>query len=292
MKNKVVTNQRFPENRLSKSINTILNGGSKNSVVLVTISTFLSFSAVAQEKTLVKTQTVEPVTLSKTGSTQTVEPVKLTTTETVKTDDNDGIPDSAEILQHTKNLRNISYNIFSDFDYGSFGFSAGVPDQSPAADPFPGLWSGGKYNEFYSLSNGQYSYVANAVTPRSKTQHANALDPVYGETGQFFATAQPESTLVTQSTLSNLLVGATYEISLWAANSQPEGNPNEIKVRTDDKVILDTGPLAASATSLPWKKYTGTMLATSDTATVALASTMTNAEGNEFYLDNIEVRRH
>jgi len=320
--------------------------------MLITVSTFLSFSVIAQEKTLArtqtvtpsektqiltpvtlptaeKTQTVTPVTLPKAEKTQIITPVKTTTTTPVRVienttvpiktkkltkldtirlqqqkldtdgdgipdqrdldDDNDGIPDKIEILQHTKNLINIENNLFTDFDYGSFGFSSGEPDQSPATDPYPDLWNGGKYNNFYSLGREQYSYIANAVTPRSKTQHASAVDPVYGETGQFFTSVPYKTTPVTTTTISNLLVGATYELSLWAANPQLEGNQNEIKVRTNDVVILETGPLAISSEALPWTKYTGTMLATSDSTTMGIGATQAGGDGNDFYLDNIEL---
>lgn len=133
--------------------------------------------------------------------------------------DSDGIDDVTELLQNSVNTACYGGNLFTDFDQGIFGFESGAQNVTPATDPYPGLWVGGTYTDFYSIGNGNYSYVANAVTYRNKWQHAPALDPVYGATGRFFASDPNSNTPTATSVMSNLLVGGMYEFSLWAANS-------------------------------------------------------------------------
>ena len=202
--------------------------------------------------------------------------------------DNDGISDIDELTTHSANLLCHGGNVYTDFDNGTFGFESGAADQSPASDPYPGLWTGGIYSEFYSVSHGRYSYVANAVTPRNGAQHPNAVDPVYGVTGRFFASDPNTSTPVATSVMNDLLPGANYEFSFWATNSEPSGNKNEIDVYADGNLILATGPLATNASSIPWTLYEGVMTAASDTSTIVFQSTKTGGGGNDFYMDNIE----
>jgi uncharacterized repeat protein (TIGR01451 family) len=184
-------------------------------------------------------------------------------------------------------------NLFTPLDNGTFGFENGTPNQSPATNPYPGIVSGGRYNYFYSntFTHGDYSYVANPVTPRNSFQHPGITDPVYGVTGRFFASDPNTSTPTLTTTLTGLTPNQFYEYSFWAANSEPNGNPNNVDVLINGQKIYGTGPLPAITTALEWKKHTVSFTNGSSTSiTIDLKSTQTGNSGNDFYLDNIELR--
>lgn len=184
-------------------------------------------------------------------------------------------------------------NLFTPLDNGTFGVENGSPNQSPAINPYLGVVSGGNYRQFYSsaFTYGDYSYVANPVTPRNSFQHPGITDPVYGATGRFFASDPNTSTPTLTTTLTGLTPNQFYEYSFWAANSEPNGNPNNVDVLINGQKIYTTGPLLAIATALEWKKYTVSFTNGSSTSiTIDLKSTETGSAGNDFYLDNIELR--
>jgi uncharacterized repeat protein (TIGR01451 family) len=184
-------------------------------------------------------------------------------------------------------------NLFMPLDNGTFGVENGSPNQSPTINPYPGVVSGGNYRQFYSTSFtfGDYSYVANAVTPRNASQHPGITDPVYGATGRFFASDPNTSTPTLTTTLTGLTPNQFYEYSFWAANSEPNGNPNEVYVLINGQRIYTTGPLTAFTAALEWKKHTVSFSNGASTSIIIdLKSIQTGNAGNDFYLDNIELR--
>ncbi|MEL6553837.1 MAG: hypothetical protein AAFQ63_10310 [Cyanobacteria bacterium J06621_11] len=189
-------------------------------------------------------------------------------------------------------------NLFTDLDGGTLGFESGAPDQSPATNPYPGTVSGGVYAQygsgsgaFRSPTHGEYSYVANIVTPRNSFQHNDITDPVYGITGRFFSSDPDVDTPTMSLVLSGLVPNRFYEYSFWAANSEPGGNPNNIDILIDGVSVYRTGPLLAVASALAWKKYAFTFTNGPNTSVaIDLRSTETGQSGNDFYLDNIEVQ--
>jgi uncharacterized repeat protein (TIGR01451 family) len=182
-------------------------------------------------------------------------------------------------------------NLFTPLDNGTFGVENGSPNQSPAINPYSGIVTGGIYKYFYSMVQGDYSYVANPVTPRNIYQHPGITDPVYGVTGRFFASDPNTSTPTLTTTLTGLTPNQFYEYSFWAANSEPNGNPNNVDVKINNQTIYSTGPLPAISTALEWKKHTVSFTnGPSTSITIDLKSTQTGSSGNDFYLDNIELR--
>jgi len=95
------------------------------------------------------------------------------------------------------------------------------------------------------------------VTPRNRFQHPNAIDPVYGETGRFFASDPDTDTPVANTVMGNLL-------------------------------LLDTGPLTTNPEILEWTRYQGFLVATAQSSEITFQSIKTGAGGNDFYMDNIE----
>ncbi|MEM6353303.1 MAG: GEVED domain-containing protein [Cyanobacteria bacterium P01_D01_bin.14] len=189
-------------------------------------------------------------------------------------------------------------NLFTPLDNGTLGFESGAPDQSPAANPYPGVVTGGIYAQYGSGSGsfrrpvfGEYSYVANIQNPRNRFQHDGITDPVYGVTGRFFASDPNDSTPTMTITLSGLEPNQFYEYSFWAANSEPGGAPNNVDILIDGETVFSTGPLTAVPAALAWKKYAFTFTNGPNTSiTIDLKSTETGSGGNDFYLDNIEVQ--
>lgn len=192
----------------------------------------------------------------------------------------------------------VGANLYLPLDGGTMGFEDGSPDQSPTTDPYPGAVTGGIFTQYGSgtppllnPSYGQYSYVANIQNPRNSFQHDYTIDPVYGVTGRFFASDPDTDTPTMSLNLSGLTPNQFYEYSFWAANSEPNGDGNSIDIFIDGTSVFSTGPLPKVSAGVLWTKYTFTFTNGPKTSVVlALASTETGRDGNDFYLDNIEVR--
>ncbi len=181
-------------------------------------------------------------------------------------------------------------NILTDFDNGTFGSEDGSPDQSPSTNPYPGQVSGGVFTNFYSFFHGAYGYVANPVNPRNSFQHPDITDPVYGTTGRFFASDPNVNTPIINFTALNVNPNENYQLSFWAANSEPNGTPNDINLEIDGIVSLNTGDLQAFTSALEWKKYAFVFNSGNRTEIlIALRSLETGAGGRDFYLDNVEM---
>lgn len=181
-------------------------------------------------------------------------------------------------------------NILTDFDNGTFGSEDGSPDQSPSTNPYPGQISDGIFANFYSFFHGAYGYVANPVNPRNSFQHPDITDPVYGATGRFFASDPDTDTPTINFTALNVNPNENYQLSFWAANSEPNGAPNNINLEIDGIVSLNTGPLQAFPSALEWKKYQFVFNSGNRTEIlIALRSLETGAGGRDFYLDNVEM---
>lgn len=183
-------------------------------------------------------------------------------------------------------------NFITDFGNGTFGTESGAANQSPATNPYPGQITGGVYSQFYSITWGNYSFIANPVTPRNTFQHPSVTDPVYGNTGRFFASDPNTNTPVLNFTALNVTANQNYQLSFWAANSEPNGRPNNINVEIDGIVTLNTGPLQAFNAALEWKRYSFVFNAGNRTSILtALRSLETGNDGRDFYLDNVELRQ-
>jgi len=182
-------------------------------------------------------------------------------------------------------------NLITEFDNGTFGSESGAPNQSPSVDPYPSTVVGGDYENFYDIAHGDYSYVANPVTPRNRFQHPEVTDPVYGAVGRFFASDPNADTPTMNFSITNVTPFENYELSFWAANSEPNGRINTVNAVVDGIVSYSTGPLQPVAAALPWQKH-GFVFNAGDRTVIALAmaSTRTGAQGRDFYLDNVEMR--
>ena len=183
-------------------------------------------------------------------------------------------------------------NLFTPLDNGTFGFENGQPNQSPTVDPYPGVVSGGNFDYFYAVGHGDYGYVANDQQRRNTFQHDNITDPVYGVTGRFFGSDPDTDTPTLTTTLTGLIPNQFYQYSFWAANSEP--NPpssNDVSAIVNGTEIYNTDDLPTFPQTLEWKKHTVSFTnGASDSITIDLASNKTGAGGNDFYLDNIELR--
>lgn len=182
-------------------------------------------------------------------------------------------------------------NIITDFDNGTFGTESGAPNQSPTADPYPAQITGGMFDHFYDFDWGDYGYVANAVMPRNTYQHADITDPVYGVTGRFFASDPNNNTPTLNFTITNVTPNENYEVSFWAANSEPGGTPNQVLAVLNGITSYSTGPLQAFPAALEWKRHAFVFNAGNRTTVeVAMASTETGNGGRDFYIDNVEMQ--
>jgi len=185
-------------------------------------------------------------------------------------------------------------NVITDFDNGTFGTEDGSPNQSPAADmnPYPGQVIGGIFDNFYEIDHGDYAYIANAVTPRNPFQHPDITDPVNGITGRFFASDPNVDTPTLNFTIFDVTPNQNYEVSFWAANSEPNGTPNIVNAVLNDITSYSTGPLPAFQAALEWRRHGFIFNAGNRTSvSVSMASTETGAGGRDFYLDNVEMQR-
>jgi hypothetical protein len=183
-------------------------------------------------------------------------------------------------------------NFLTDFNNGTFGSESGAADQSPSINPYPGQVSGGIFSNFYAITWGRYAYIANAVTRRNASQHPGITDPVYGTTGRFFASDPDISTPVVSFTALNVVPNQNYQLSFWAANSEPAGLPNNINIEIDGIVSLNTGLLQAFPAALEWKRYSFVFNAGNRTTVlIAIRSLETGNGGRDFYLDNVEMRQ-
>jgi hypothetical protein len=183
-------------------------------------------------------------------------------------------------------------NALTDFNNGTFGSESGAANQSPSINPYPGQVSGGIFSNFYAIVFGRYAYVANPVTPRNPSQHPAITDPVYGVTGRFFASDPDANTPVINFNALNVTPNQNYQLSFWAANSEPAGLPNEINIEIDGIVSLNTGLLQAFPAALEWRRYSFVFNAGNRTAVlIAMRSLQTGNSGRDFYLDNVELRQ-
>ena len=183
-------------------------------------------------------------------------------------------------------------NLLTDFDNGTFGTANGQPDQSPTVNPYPGQIDSGQFAHFYSFFHGAYGFIANAQTARNPYQHPGITDPVYGATGRFFASDPNVTSPTVNFTALNVIPDQNYQVSFWAANSEPNGTPNNINLEINGIVSLNTGPLQAFNSALEWKKYSYVFNAGNRTSVIfALRSLETGAGGRDFYLDNVELRQ-
>ncbi|MEM7767211.1 MAG: hypothetical protein AAF253_06945 [Pseudomonadota bacterium] len=184
-----------------------------------------------------------------------------------------------------------SANLVTDFDQGTFGTESGAPNQSPSANPYPSTVVGGVFDNFYQFNHGDYGYVANPVTPRNSFQHAEITDPLYGATGRFFASDPNADTPTLNFSVTNVTPFENYELAFWAANSEPNGDPNRVNAVIDGITTYSTGPLPAFPAALEWRRHAFVFNA-GDRVQIdlAMASTETGSGGRDFYIDNVEIR--
>lgn len=182
-------------------------------------------------------------------------------------------------------------NLLTDFDNGTFGTESGAPDQSPTTDPYPATVVGGIFDHFYDFNHGDYGYISNPVTPRNPFQHPEITDPVYGAAGRFFASDPNADTPTMHFSVLGVVPNQNYELSFWAANSEPNGIPNIVNAVVNGVVSFSTGELQAFPAALEWRRYGVVFNAGSQTALqISMQSTETGPGGRDFYLDNVELR--
>ena len=216
-------------------------------------------------------------------------------------------------------------NLYTNYDQGTFGTAVVPPDDgdpstsetvSPADNPYlgnvvdqNGNSLDGSYDDYANLGFGEYSIVANIDEEgaRNSSQAFPVIDPVYGRQGRFF-TADPNASAVPtlSDTISNLVPGQLYEYSFWAANSETNGAPNSIGVQIGQpggilEEVLNTGGLPSGSSGIPtdgpssngvvWTRFSFVFQAdASGQLKVDLASTGNDPAGNDFLIDNIELR--
>ena len=219
-------------------------------------------------------------------------------------DDNDGILDTVEnTVIDGQTIMTIGANLYTAFDAGTFGTSSGAADESPSTNPYDGAISGGTYDQFDSSSvsgsitggieHGEYTLIANQQTLRHPSHFGPVIDPVYGDTGLFFLSDPDTDTPTISDVMTGLIPGGTYQYSFWLATPDDNSNQNNIEVIINGVTEFSTGNITpATGPSVNWVQYAFTFVANaSGTAAIDLVSTETGASGNDFYLDNIEVRR-
>ena len=181
-------------------------------------------------------------------------------------------------------------NLLTDFDNGTFGTESGAPNQSPNTDPYPAIVDGGIFDHFYDFNWGDYGYVANPVTPRNPYQHPEITDPVYGAAGRFFASDPNSDTPTLNFSVLGVAPNQNYELSFWAANSEPNGTPNIVNAVVNGIVSFSTGPLPAFPAALEWRKHFVVFNSGNRTSLqISIASTETGSGGRDFYIDNVEM---
>ena len=186
-------------------------------------------------------------------------------------------------------------NLITDFANGTFGEEpSGAQNQSPTVNPFPGLITGGNYVPFFSpaFGFGDYAILSNAFEPRNAFQHREITDPLNGVTGRFFGSDPDNDMAPTLNfTITNVVPNENFELSFWAANSEPNGNPNVLVAVIDGIESFSTGPLPAFPAALEWRRHAFVFNA-GDRTTIELsiASTIDGTGGLDFYVDNIELQ--
>jgi len=182
-------------------------------------------------------------------------------------------------------------NLLTDFDNGTFGTGSGAPNQSPNTDPYPSTVTGGVFANFYDFFHGAYGYVSNPVTPRNPFQHPGITDPVHGAAGRFFASDPNVNTPTLNFSVLGVVPNENYELSFWAANSEPNGVPNIVNAVVNGVVSFSTGELQAFPAALEWRRYGVVFNSGSQTSLqISMQSTETGPSGRDFYLDNVELR--
>jgi len=161
-----------------------------------------------------------------------------------------------------------SVNFFTDLDNGSFGTGSGAADEfltvAEFNDPATGFStqiSGGNFRDGFTPFNfGDFAIISNMVVPRNTFQHDGPIsDPVNGPSGRFLVSDPNDQAPEVNTTLTGLTTGDRFEISFWAANSEPTGIDQNLGVFADGVLIGETGDILGTGapSSLPavWRKY-------------------------------------
>ncbi|MEL6682874.1 MAG: hypothetical protein AAFQ09_09540, partial [Pseudomonadota bacterium] len=197
-----------------------------------------------------------------------------------------------------------SVNFFTDLDNGSFGTGSGAPDDFMSVaefnDPATGYSaqiSGGNFRDsFNPFTHGDFAIISNMDTPRNPFQHDGPIDdPLNGPTGRFMVSDPNDQAPEVNATVTGLTTGDRYEISFWAANSEPTGIDQNLGVFADDVLIGETGDILGTGapSSLPaiWRKYSFVYEHTAATTEVefGVRAQNTGNSGRDYWFDEIRV---
>ncbi len=191
-------------------------------------------------------------------------------------------------------------NLFTDLDNGTFGTGSGAANEIPTNNPYPSITGGIYQNSYSTFPHGSYTIISNQVTRRNNSQsNGTQIDPVFGTNGRFFV-SDPNTTSPTfSSQLTDLVLGESYEISFWVADSERRDGADKqrMAITLDGNTasplfttpFINSGGGDSATTPVVWYKwsfvYTHSSAAT--TADLGVAAVETGASGRDIFFDNI-----
>ena len=149
-----------------------------------------------------------------------------------------------------------------------------------------------------TVEDGQYAFVNEIYDHYNNAWHTGAKDHTGDQGGyMFLVNAGFEPGIFYNGTVNSLCVGLRYEFSVYLANlCQPSTrlDPSvRFQVRSGDGgallTQLDTG-FVPKDTTLTWRKYGLSFIATSGSANLLIISNTPGGNGNDIVIDDIELR--
>jgi len=180
----------------------------------------------------------------------------------------------------------------------SITFSSGSSQYS-SATPSAFNFSTTLTQEFAPVTNdGQFSFINSVHDDFSGAWHTGATDHTGDKGGyMFLVNADYTPDQFYNGTVSNLIIGKTYELSVFVANLMVSGGiePNILfQVRTplpDNRLLAQITSGNISATSqLTWGKYGVSFTATTTSVTLLMISNAPGGYGNDLVIDDITFR--
>ncbi len=189
-------------------------------------------------------------------------------------------------------------NTYVDTPIVSITFNAGSAQYS-SATPSAFGFSTTYQQQFAPVTNdGQFSFVNSVHDDFSGAWHTGATDHTGDKGGyMFLVNADYTPDQFYNGTVSNLVIGKTYELSVFVANLMvPVGiEPNilfQVRTPQPENLLLaeiNSGNISATA-QLTWGKYGLSFTATSTSVTLLMISNAPGGYGNDLVIDDITFR--
>jgi len=187
---------------------------------------------------------------------------------------------------------------FVDTPILSITFNAGTSQYSSATPATFGFTTT-YHQQFAPVTNdGQFSFVNSVHNDFNDAWHTGATDHTGNPGGyMFLVNADYTPDQFYNGTVNNLVIGKTYELSVFVANLMvPVGiEPNilfQVRTPQPENLLLaeiSSGNISATA-QLTWGKYGLSFTATSTSVTLLMISNAPGGYGNDLVIDDITFR--